>query len=271
MQQRHQNRKQYFRELAGTAREFYLDYIQSSLPLAHETRVLEIGCGEGGNLLPFAEAGCSVTGIDISQRRISEAQTFFAECSQKGKFVCQDFTLVQEPKTEDERFDIILVHDVVEHIQPSRKRAFLSHVKSFLKEKGLVFVGFPAWHNPFGGHQQISVGFASKLPFIHLLPRPLYHALLKISGATPDSIGELMGIRDARVSVELFERLAEETGFVICRRTLWLVNPHYKQKFHLRPRRLWPFFACIPYLRNFYTTSAWYLLCQKKHNNFGGL
>ncbi len=263
MQQRHQNRKQYFRELANTAREFYLDYIQLTLPLACETRVLEIGCGEGGNLLPFAEAGCCVTGIDISQGRINEARTFFTECHQQGKFLCQDFTLVQKPKTEDERYDIILVHDVIEHIRPFRKRAFLSHIKSFLKKDGLVFFGFPAWHNPFGGHQQISVGFASKLPFIHLLPRPVYHALLELSGATPDCIDELMSIRDARVSIELFERMSKEAGFVIFRRTLWLINPHYRQKFHLRPRRLWLFFANIPYLRNFYTTSAWYLLCQK--------
>ena len=260
MQQRHQNRKQYFCELANTAREFYLDYLQPYLTLAPETRVLEIGCGEGGNLLPFAESGCSVTGIDISQCRIDQAQAFFAQRHQQGTFVCQDFTLVKEPKTDDARFDIILVHDVIEHIHPRLKRAFLSHINSFLKERGLVFFGFPAWHNPFGGHQQISVGFASKLPFIHLLPRPVYHALLKSSGATPDGIDELMNIRDARMSVEHFERMSEEAGFAVCRRTLWLINPHYKQKFHLKPRRLSAFFASIPYLRNFYTTSAWYLL-----------
>ena len=260
MQQRHLNRKQYFREQANTAREYYLNYIQSYLPLAHKTQVLEIGCGEGGNLLPFAEAGCSVTGIDISQGRIDEAKTFFAEFHQQGTFVCQDFTLIQEPKTEGEHFDIILVHDVIEHIEPSRKRAFLRRVKSFLKENGLVFFGFPAWQNPFGGHQQISVGFASKLPFIHLLPKTLYRRLLKLSGATVTTIDELMSIRDARVSVEHFKQLADDTGFTICRRTLWLINPHYKQKFHLRPRRLWGVFASIPYLRNFYTTSAWYLL-----------
>jgi len=260
MQQRHLNRKQYFREQANTAREYYLNYIQSSFPLTHKTQVLEIGCGEGGNLLPFAEAGCSVTGIDISQGRIDEAKTFFAELHQQGTFICQDFTLIQEPKTEGEHFDIILVHDVIEHIEPSRKRAFLRRVKSFLKENGLAFFGFPAWHNPFGGHQQISVGLASKLPFIHLLPRPVYQALLRLSGTTQNCIYELMSIRDARVSVEYFEQMADDTGFTICQRTLWLINPHYKQKFHLRPHRLEDFFANIPYLRNFYTTSAWYLL-----------
>ena len=87
MQQRHLNRKQYFCELASTAREFYLDYVKADITLTPATRVLEIGCGEGGNLLPFAEKGCKVTGIDICQKRIEEAQDFFTERHQKGTFM----------------------------------------------------------------------------------------------------------------------------------------------------------------------------------------
>ena len=260
MQQRHLNRKQYFCELANTARTFYMEYLNPYTKLTPDTRILEIGCGEGGNLLPFAEQGCKVTGIDICKERINEARIFFAELHQRGTFVCQDFLLSEEPTTEDERFDIILVHDVIEHIHPFRKRAFFHRVKSFLKKNGLAFFGFPAWHNPFGGHQQICVGFASKLPFIHLLPRPAYQTLLRLSGTTQNCIDELMSIRYARVSIEYFEQMADDIGFTICKRTLWLINPHYKQKFHLRPRRQWSLFANIPYLRNFYTTSAWYLL-----------
>ncbi len=260
MQNRHLNRKQYFSELANTAREFYLNFLQPHISLSTDTRVLEIGCGEGGNLLPFAEMGCNVTGIDICQSRINEAQTFFAECHQQGTFICKDFLFTNEPKGEAERYDLILVHDVIEHIAPCRKKDFLFHITHFLKKEGIVFFGFPAWQNPFGGHQQISVGFASKLPFIHLLPQPIYQSVLKLSGATSDNIAELMDIRASRMTIENFERLTSETGYTICQRFLWLVNPHYKQKFHLKPRSQWIVFASIPYLRNFYTTSVWYLI-----------
>lgn len=262
MQARHLNRKQYFCELANTAREFYLDYLQPHITLSADTRVLEIGCGEGGNLLPFAEKGCLVTGIDICQGRINEARTFFAEGQQKGTFICMDFLLAETPKDTNERYDLILIHDVIEHIAPSRKREFFLRIAQFLKEDGIVFLGFPAWQNPFGGHQQISVGLASKLPFIHLLPRPLYQAVLKLSGASGDIIDELMDIRASRMTIENFEHQIAEAGFAVCQRTLWLVNPHYKQKFHLKPRSLWKPFACIPHLRNYYTTSAWYIIRQ---------
>ena len=264
MQQRHLNRRLYFCELANTAHEFYWNYLQPYITLTPSSRVLEIGCGEGGNLLPFSEKGCQVTGIDIYQKRIDEARTFFGEHHRQGTFVCQDFILTEEPKSEAERYDLILVHDVIEHIEPTRKQTFMLHIKPFLRQGGIVFFGFPAWQNPFGGHQQISIGFASMLPFIHLLPKPLYKCLLKMSGATTSNIGELMSIRASRMSVECFEQQASLAGLTILQRTLWLINPHYKQKFHLKPRRMWTFFARIPYLRNFLTTSAWYLLCYKE-------
>ncbi len=241
-----------------------MDYILSAISHhpTHDTRVLEVGCGEGGILLPFAEKGCSVVGIDISQERIDEARVFFAECHQQAVFVCQDFTHVWEPKTEREHFDVILVHDVIEHIAPSCKKEFLLHIRLFLKKDGVVFFGFPVWHNPFGGHQQICAGLASKVPFIHLLPKLVYRTILKLSGATTRSISELMDIRASRMTIERFERLTAAAGYTVCRRTHWLVNPHYKQKFHLKPRRQWIFFASISYLRNFYTTSVWYVLRQ---------
>ena len=88
MQQRHLNRKQYFCELANTARTFYMEYMNTYIKLTPNTRILEIGCGEGGNLLPFAEQGCKVTGIDICKERINEARTFFTEYHQQGTFIC---------------------------------------------------------------------------------------------------------------------------------------------------------------------------------------
>ena len=260
MQKRHFDRYQYFRELANTSREFYLDYLSAYTTLGRSTRVLEVGCGEGGNLLPFAERGCQVVGIDICEQRIQQAEAYFHQSGHQGVFLCQDFLAAECPASESERFDVVLVHDVIEHIEPPRKTGFFLHIRAFVKHGGVVFFGFPAWQNPFGGHQQIATGWVSKMPFVHLLPRPVFRSLLRMSGNDAFTVNELMSIRRSRMSVERFEQLCSSTGFSVLRRTLWLVNPHYQQKFHLRPRRLWPFFACLRYVRNFYTTSAFYLL-----------
>lgn len=84
MQLRHSNRLQYFNELANTAREYFIEYLNNHYNLSAKTRVLEIGCGEGGNLLPFAELGCEVMGIDISHTRIEQAREFFEYYDAEG-------------------------------------------------------------------------------------------------------------------------------------------------------------------------------------------
>ena len=260
MQLRHSNRLQYFNELANTARGYFIDYIKNHIDISTKTRVLEIGCGEGGNLLPFAELGCNVKGIDISKTRIEQAREFFEYYNTSGEFVCQNFITTEKPNSEEDRFDIILVHDVIEHIESPFKAEFIRNIKPFLRKNGIVFFGFPAWQNPFGGHQQITRGIASKLPFIHLLPNFMYKGVLKMSGVPQNAIDELMSIKRAKMPVEKFEKLAHRCGYSIINRSLWFINPHYKQKFGLHPRRVWKWASHIAYFRNYYTTSALYIL-----------
>lgn len=260
MQQRHKDRRLYFKELANTSRDFYIDYVEKWIPVDKETKVLEIGCGEGGNILPFAEKGCQVKGIDINERQIANAWQFFKENNQQGEFIASDFLLVPMPETEEERFDIVLVHDVIEHIEPPYKIQFLQRLKSFMRNDAIVFFAFPAWQMPFGGHQQICQHAVSKMPFIHLLPKKAYRYLLSKTGEAESTIEELMSIKRSRLPIERFERLIREAEMQVLNRTLWAINPHYHQKFGLRPLRvIWPF-TKIRFLRNFYTTSVWYVL-----------
>ena len=151
MQQRHLNRETYFKEQVNTAQEFYMDYIKKYVLLQKGIKVLEIGCGEGGNHLPFAQLGCEITGIDITPSRIEQAQQFFKAANYEGTFIATDFL---KARAEDYgTFQLILIHDVIEHIEP--KEQFIKHIKAFADKDTLIFWGFPAWQMPFGGHQQI--------------------------------------------------------------------------------------------------------------------
>ena len=261
MQKRHLDRKLYFCELADTSREFYLDYLSEYLLGKSNVRVLEIGCGEAGNLLPFAEIGCEVVGIDLDGGKIEQAKISFSEAGQKGLFICDNFVTMQEQNLG--KFDIILVHDVIEHIPQQYKLEFMLNIKKFMDDKSIIFCAFPAWQMPFGGHHQICQGFASKLPFIHVLPNVIYKAILKLSGESDGKIVNLLDIKSCKMPIEKFELLIEKSSYDIKRKTFWFINPHYRRKFGLKPRKENVILAKIPYFRNFYTTSAWYLLKLK--------
>lgn len=145
MQQRHENRKTYFQELATTSELHFLPYIHRFTSVTPQSRILEIGCGEGGNLVPFARIGCRVTGIDLSENRIRQARQFFQEERLPATFIASDiFQIIQLEET----FDIILIHDVIEHISESFTPAF----HSFIARRHLQQFITPLWRKP-GTHR----------------------------------------------------------------------------------------------------------------------
>ncbi len=255
MQERHSDRERYFDEQARTTEKYYIPYIRQYLKrLPHE--VLEVGCGEGGNLLPFAKAGCAVTGVDITAGRIDEARRFFARRGAEGAFIASDIFKLKELEC---KFSLILVHDVIEHI--GDKAGFLEGLKRFLAPGGVVFIAFPAWQMPFGGHQQIARSkVVSHFPFLHLLPAPLYKGVLEACGENEVTVRELLNIKQTRCPIETFQRALYATGYRVLDRRLYFINPHYETKFGLTPRRLSGALSSVPYVRNFFSTSCFYLV-----------
>lgn len=233
-----------------------MPYIEEFLNLSKPVAILEVGCGDGGNLLPFAVAGHKVTGVDISGNRIQGAISFFGHEGRKAGFIRAD---ILQLDSFEKCFDLVICHDVIEHIDD--KHGMLSKMKSLLKPGGLLFVGFPAWQMPFGGHQQICRnGLLSKLPFFHLLPECVYKRVLAAGGESRECIDELMAIRHAGISIERFEKIIASTALVTMDRRLYFINPHYEAKFGMKPRLLAKPLSKIRYIRNFFTTSCFYLL-----------
>jgi 2-polyprenyl-3-methyl-5-hydroxy-6-metoxy-1,4-benzoquinol methylase len=146
----------------------------------------------------------------------------------------------------------------MEHIQNQKK--FLSHIKQFLKPKGRIFLGFPPWRMPFGGHQQMCKNkILCKTPYFHLLPKQLFTAILKLFGEELYRIEELLAIRNTRMNILKFKTMVAQNQLKIEKEDFYLINPGYEIKFNLKPRKL-PWFLNIPYLRDFFTTVCYYIL-----------
>jgi len=243
------------------SRAYVLPFIEASHKLGQGVNVLEIGTGEGGVLLPFAEKGCFCVGVDLAAIRIDIANKMLAKEVSEGKmeFICQNVYDEAFLQRFSGFFDVIILKDAIEHI-PEQER-FIPYLKKFLKPGGQIFFGFPPWYMPFGGHQQIGQKkLTSKLPYYHILPKPIYKGILKIAGEPEGVISELMDVHSTQISIERFERIVKLAGYKIVNKQHFLINPIYKYKFGLEPRKQWPLITHLPYLRNFLTTCVYYTI-----------
>ena len=260
MQERHTNREKYFLEQETTVRNHVLPFISAVLEITSESSVLEIGCGEGGNLKPFMDLGCKrVIGVDMAPGKVANAKAYFAEHPNKGNL---DLIVANiYDVTDIGQFDIIIMRDVLEHIHGQER--FMEFARGLLKPEGRFFLGFPPWYNPFGGHQQICKSkVLSKLPFFHILPKPIYAAILKGFGETDTKVTDLLEIKQTGITIERFERILKKSKYVKDKRTFYLVNPNYEAKFGLKPRKQSALISSIPFLRNFLITTNYYLISK---------
>ena len=257
----HKDKPKYFDFQYLTARDYIIPFIARQRPIQAGMQVLEIGCAEGGVLKAFLEAGCGCVGVDLAGARIELAKDFLQAGFQEGRvrFILKDIYDADLERDFGQKFDIILLKDVIEHIHDQGR--FLKRMRDFLAPGGLVFFGFPPWQMPFGGHQQIcDTKWLAALPYFHLLPRRAYRFVLELFEKNPVKVANLMEIHETGISIERFERLVKQSGYRMLERRPYLVNPIYSYKFGLRPRTQARWIAGIPYLRNFLTTCMYYLV-----------
>jgi len=255
----HSDARLRFDQQVDNSRQYVLPFIEKTKPIGPGTMVLEVGCGEGGVLLPFIEKGAVCVGVDLDPPRIEMAWDFLAEENAAGKATFLLQNIYDDDFVEKYRnaFDLIILKDVIEHVP--NQEAFIPHLKTFLRPGGQIFFGFPPWMMPFGGHQQTcKTKWASKLPWYHLLPRPLYRAALKAMGENEGTIAELMEIKDTQITIERFEEIVKKSGLKIKKQQHYLFNPIYRYKFGVQPRKQLPLITALPYLRDFVTTCVYY-------------
>lgn len=248
----------YFREQAECTRKYVIPYIEQVVSISPEFRVLEIGCGEGGNIEPFLDLGCQCVGVDIDVVQLENAKKYLSSHPgfERVTFIANDINKVS---SEDIGcFDLIILRDVIEHI-PNQEQ-FMHRLKNFMHDDTIVFFGFPVWCNPFGGHHQICRNkWLSHTPWLHLLPNCLYSKVLQWGGESVSTIKALLEIKATGISLHRFERIIHKEQYKVLQHTHYLINPNYEIKFGLRPCVL-PKWLQIPYLSDFYTTAMYYLI-----------
>lgn len=102
--------------------------------------VLDIGCGFGRQAVMLARHGFAVTGTDTSPVFISIAQELFSIHQLTGTFVeGQLNTTTLNGKT----FTQVLLLDVLEHIPPAQRNAFMKELNHATEKEAVVIISLP--------------------------------------------------------------------------------------------------------------------------------
>lgn len=115
----------------------YIETIPEVFKKYGSKHILDIACGSGWLSIYLASHGFKCTGVDISQSAIDLANGWVAEDKiENVDFVMADMFNMDFP---GDTFDGILINAAFEHLNFERGEEFLTKIKPFIKNDGLMF------------------------------------------------------------------------------------------------------------------------------------
>lgn len=112
------------------------------------SNILELGCGQGMNLIPmaFRNPQSQFLGIDFSENQINFAKKFISELGLNNiDFQCQDIFDFEAQG----QYDFVVAHGVLSWIPRHQQQELLSLVSKLLSPDGVGYVSyncFPGWY-----------------------------------------------------------------------------------------------------------------------------
>jgi SAM-dependent methyltransferase len=118
-------------------------------PAVESCRVLEIGCGDGANLIPIALSlpHSECVGIDLAPVPVQTARSLIAQLG-IGNVRCEIMDLL-EASPELGTFDYIIAHGFYSWVPPAVREKLLAFCADSLSPNGIAFVSYNAYP---GGH-----------------------------------------------------------------------------------------------------------------------
>lgn len=119
------------------------------VPALQASRVLELGCGDGANVLPLAchRQHSWFVGVDGSADAIAAASAARSELGLDNvAFVCAPFS--EAAAHVDGTFDVVIAHGVLSWVDDEQRDALLALCSHRLRHGGLLYVNYnalPGW------------------------------------------------------------------------------------------------------------------------------
>ncbi|HTY37291.1 MAG TPA: class I SAM-dependent methyltransferase [Bacteroidota bacterium] len=240
----------HFVEQRKHAETYLIPYFERHCPGFRSYRILDVGCAEAGFLDALHASNIQGMGLELEAQRIATSRNF-----NPGLEILEgDITDPLIVSRINNTFDLIVIRDVIEHIQD--KGTVFQHLRALLRSEGFIYITFPPRSSPFGGHQQNGRSLLKYVPYLHLLPSSFISAAGRIAGEHPDTVGSIILQKHIGLSIRQFEDLAAAHGFQMFLKELFLFRPVFSVRYGL-PTKLMPE---VPGVREYLTLGCECLL-----------
>ena len=137
---------------------YYNKNYSKFIPNNKNIYILDIGCGMGHFIYYLQKKGYqNYLGVDISKENINF-------CKTKG-FHVEHVDIFDFLKSNVEPFDVIIMNDVIEHLNKEEILRLLDLMYNNLAEEGTVIIKSPNSSNPILGNSSRYVDFTHKISF----------------------------------------------------------------------------------------------------------
>ncbi|MCX7840613.1 MAG: class I SAM-dependent methyltransferase [Anaerolineae bacterium] len=123
-----------FEEFQG---KLLADYLKSRAVLFDDCQTLDLACGLGGYIPPLQASGARVVAVDFTVPH--QVESF--------PFAISDALRVPFP---NDCFDLVICTNLIEHVPDPA--ALLREIWRVLKPRGVVYLSYPPYYSPKGGH-----------------------------------------------------------------------------------------------------------------------
>ena len=231
------------------AKEYYIPYLKKQ-NINLESTIIDIGCGNGGFTSAFSMSK-SCLGIDI--------KTFPWNKKKSNQILFKVHNiLTDDNKKYVGQYDLIILRDVIEHINKSQKSNFIKIARSLMKKDGKMLITFPPYFSPFGLHQQaIMKTFLKKIPYLSLLPKQILKPL--IIKLESDTIWiKSKEIIDSGITISCFHSILKEINCEIIDKEYFLIRPSHEIRYGVKCKK--SILGKIPIIREVGVLGASYLI-----------
>ena len=115
-----------------------MQYVQSLVKPHDKPRLLDVACGYGRYLKLLQDAKYDVLGVEINAEIVDKNRNNGLNC-----------VTVDEFKSSDEQFDLIIMSHIIEHFEPQALKDFLDFYLDRLKIDGYLIIATPLMSDYF--------------------------------------------------------------------------------------------------------------------------